>query len=361
MRKALVAFVALAALTLLASPGFALTLNAGDQVGDFHDFSALYDGTTGQPLGLSTSAQVAPGVWAPQRSPQNGDTQRTIINVNQLMDQNSNVEYNSSSPTRITGILADLKIVNATFFNGGTAVVLDFAPIVAQKNPLYGGMLNVYESGTTVSENKLADPNNSPTTFLKNSLPSASGAAVPVEANGGPNSFTGSYVYPNISDGSGSLLLDAELVDLKTLQGLGVVNTLTAFGAVDFTAGEVLRETLDISTGTGSGFAFAHVEDGLGDYTSTEGTLDSSITPGWVIGSNGIADMTLQFDLAQAIFDASTGQWKPQGIGGYTGPGYWPEQSKDPVAFGITIVPEPTTITLLGLGVAGLFARRRKK
>lgn len=352
MKQVLVALVVLAA---VASPGYALVLNQGPQSADFHDYSCLYD-ANGNAIGLSASTQVVPGVWVPTTQPVKGDTQRSIIYVNQIQDVDSNVEFNSSSPTMITGILADLKIVNVTATVGGTQFVLDFAPIVAPKDPNFGGLLNIYETSTKVSEATFRDPNGAGTMFSQ--LPTAAGAGVAIPALGGPNAFTGGlppYNFPNIT--SGSLLVDAELVALSSIPGL---STNTALGVIPFTVGEVLRETIDAASGTGFGYGYAHVEDGNGDYTAVAGSLDSVIGRGTVPGSAGLADLALVFDLSSPIFDSTTGKWTASAGPGYSpGPGYWPERSFDPVTFDV-LIPEPMTISLLGFGVAGLFLRRRK-
>jgi len=371
MRKALVMFGVVVAVALLASPVYAVSLLPGTtQLAKISDFSSIYD-SNGNPVGLPGGSEVAPGVWVPTSSSSLaiGNTQATIFNVTDIYPagKSSNQdEFGSSSSTQLTGVLANLKIVQVVPEAGGTSFVVDFAPVIptaSLKNPNYGGLLNVYESST---KNFTADPNH--VGNLNSQLPTAPGGSVNTNFAGtGPNSLTAAYTFPTVT--SGTLFLDAELVNLQTLAALGVTNTETIFGAIPFGTGAVLRETIESSTGTGSGFAYAEVMNGNGDYTSTVGSLDSQIDPNGIgsdeVGGNpaldGVADIALEFDLDAPIFGVTNGEWEGNALGSYVGPGYWPEQSEDPVTFGtLGTIPEPATLSLLAFGLVGILARRRK-
>lgn len=353
MRKVLWVFTVVAALAVLASPVFAVSLTPGGKTAKMSDFSSLYD-ANGNPVGLSASTFVGSG-WVPNSDAAIGNTQKSVFNVTDIYPDGTNSnhdQFNSSSSTQLTGVLTDLKIVNITSNSNNTIFVLDFAPVVTPKNSNFGGCLNVYESSTkNFNQDPLGAGN------LSSALHTAPGAALAIPANGAANQFTGN-TFPTVTDGT--LWLDAELVNLNTLQALGVVNDyVSAFNAgVAFTEGEVLRETININSGTGSGEAYAMVMNGNGDYTATAGSFDSSIDPNY-LGLAGLADLTLQFDLNSAIFNATNGEW--QHNLGYIGSGYWTEESQDPVHFGVLSgIPEPATLSLLGFGLVGLLARRRK-
>jgi hypothetical protein len=70
-------------------------------------------------------------------------------------------------------------------------------------------------------------------------------------------------------------------------------------------------------------------------------------------------DLTLLANEATPGVNPANGDLTP--ATGYNGIGYWPVDSEDPVSFAIQVVPEPATLSLLGLGLAGLLARCRRK
>jgi len=348
MGKVLAVVAVLVTLALLVSPASAVSLAIGDTLAKFQDYSVLYAGP-GNPLYPAGTAIGFPAGTPNPNPPPNffptssiflGDEQKTIFRVTTIFDNNGDPEFDTSSATEITGTLTGLVVVNVQYF--GTIAVVDFGPVTAIPE-----QVNVWEDS---SKDFNADPAGAGK--LKDALPAAS---VVIPANGAPYQWGVGNTFPTVTDGS--LWLDGTLVDLWTLSYVdGVMfDTVPGLGSVAFTPGEIMREWFDIGSGTGHGFAYVDVTP------DTDGSFDASVIQGWVkdqFGNSTIADLTMEFDLTTPVFNSLTGNW--QGVGSYQGPGYWTVQSQDPVSFGV-VIPEPMTLTLLGLGVAGLFARRRKK
>jgi hypothetical protein len=344
--------VVLGVLALVGGQAWAVDLALGEHLAKYADHSALY---------LPANNGTAPAIAGP-RVPQPvsgaagfvpGAEQRTIFRVTNIFDVGGNVEFDTSSPTELTGVLYDLALVGVTFVSP-TDVILDFAPL--GRNPLSGalvpagGVLEVYEDAT---KDYTANPGG--VAAYQTKLPTAPGVTViPFDANAGPTYWTeGQFTasrdsYPTVTDGD--YWLAAQLVDLNYLVGLGVVGV----PGVPFAAGTVLRETLDLATGSGDGLAYGTVVGG-----SYAPFIDNNLFAANV----GLA---LQFDLITPVLDPGVDQtfgtaddFLKDSLS-YQGIGQWPVDSQDPVIFS-TVIPEPTTLALLGLGLAGLGALRRRK
>lgn len=366
MRKGLLLALSVVLVAALAAPSFAVSLSVGETLAKIRDHSCMYD-QEGNPIGfLPGTYDPGQGIWIPAGF-QMGTEQRTIFQVTTIYDNGGNPEFDSSSPTELTGLLYDLKVIGIHQVGGPTSqsFVLDFG--LAARNPLtatgadvdgdsigainpvsglpivFGGVMEVYEDST---KDYTADPGG--IGRLDSILPAASvnplpaGNAPSYWVEGQPTNVRDSFV--NVSDGS--LWLSAQLVELQYMADIGIIGD-PALGGLGYTAGTLLRETIDVSDGTGDGQAFLNVFGG-----SAEGAIERGF-------AGGLADMGMLFDVNLPWFDIFTGMWNDTFV--YQGPGYWTVDSQDPIVF--SVIPEPATISLLGLGLVGIatLRRRRKK
>lgn len=335
----------LAVLAVMAAQAGAVSLSVGESLAKYRDHSSLYvfneqtEQYEAQPL-----SGVAGFVT--------GAEQRTIFQITTIYDNQGEVEFDTSSSTELTGMLYDLELVGVSFLSP-TDVILDFAPL--GRNPLTGavvpggGVIEVYEDA---AKNYTANPGG--VARYDSKLPTAPGVTVvPFDAGAGPTAWVeGQNIasrdqYPTVTDGD--YWLAAELVDLNYLVSIGVGTA----PAVPYANGTVLRETLDLANGTGDGFAYGSIVGG-----SFAGLIVQDLI------APGVA-LALQFDLVTPVLDPGvdgifgTGDDFLKDAGTYQGIGQWPVDSEDPVLF--SVIPEPMTMTLFGLGLAGLVIRRRKK
>jgi hypothetical protein len=363
MKKVL---LALGVLAFVAMPSYAFVLGGGEFLAKIKDHSALWQSTgpgAMTPIPLLGPAGIVVGA-----------EQRTIFRVTDIF-QNGNVTpvFTLTSADELTGVLYDLKVApNLTINNN--LVTIDF--VAAGRNPLLadlvsnvgtgpgyatGGVLEVYDDftkdyndnpgGVTDYKNKIT-----PVTGTTPPIPFDAGAAVNYwqENNGGhsvglaigsPDEMQdGAHTNNNITDGA--YWMAASFVDLNYLVAQGIVNdpTLTP-GGIAFAPGAVMRETFDLSAGTGHGFAYANVFDGVAGAGFEKNY------------AGGGADLAILFDLNTPIYDPIHNKEKRTLV--YQGPGQWTVDSEDPVVF--AGVPEPATLTLLGLGLAGLMGYRRRQ
>jgi len=357
MRKAFVVLTVLGALAALAPPvGATLTdvnqLGAGTWQAKYSDYSDLY----APPAKGST-------VWTPEpfavSPPILGSEDRAIFYTTSIQPVSGPpAAWLPGTPPagqQLTGIFYNLSLAFAV--SSGSTLNLYFTQ--SSRNPLpgtpagYGGVIEVYVSPTSTTPNFTANPGSvSPLSLpvggklastVNAAIPAAWGPSYWVQGSGGASrdTYTGAT--------TGTLWLSGTFVDWKTLALVDPVTAanLAYVDSLDPGLDPVFSETLDLGTGTGSG---------TGDIHLLGGSFFSSVTKGNVgLGPN--VDMTLLSDVAFPTQLFTPTKLFPS-TGNYTGVGWWPVDSQDPVNF--NIIPEPATMTLFGLGLVGIGAIRRR-
>jgi len=338
--------VAAGLLALLVSQAQALTLEAGPVIFHLRDGSSLYrqangtlpaiNGSSFAPLPPADIALVAPEV---------GDENRAVFQVDQAIQgvtqtipegQLTGLFYNNSIAAVIPSVDIFGHVSFDIYYTGSTRNPIDISndPDAPAGS---GGVIEIWLDSTV--ENNQADAN-----FMYDQLDPQGTLAVPTGSapflwqESGHSS--GRDAYPNVNRTTDGTADDDSTLWLQLV--------LTPIGFLPDGTPILLHERIDTWTGAGVyDPAFLNIVGG-----SAQGLFDRDVYgPG--------RDLELQLTVQGPGLNGLPSSYN-------TAPdnaadrGNWQVRSSDPVTASI-IIPEPATMSLLGLGFAALAAYRRRR